>query len=154
MKYEITKITDYFDAKFQSAFTAYFDEIGIEIRKDTDLWSMMNTTDGLHCRAVQNAEQILGFIMFQKESLKSSTGFFLENVGYIRELYVRKDFRKSGVGSILVCAAEEFFRVDSVYKLILTYENDAIGFYKKLGFTEDKSYKAKNGQNTAVKFIS
>lgn len=153
MNYEITEITDYADAEFQSAFTSYFTELGIEIRKNTDLWNVMKDTKNMHCYVIRNPKIILGFIMFQREFLNSDTGFFLESVGYIRELYVRREFRKSGLGSLLLNTAENFFRENSVYKLILTYENNAVDFYKKLGFKEDKSYKAKNGHNIMIKII-
>ena len=36
-------------------------------------------------------------------------------------------------------------------KLILTYDENALGFYTKLGFQADDSYKAKNDQNVIVK---
>lgn len=153
MDYKIVKITDYSNSEFQSAFTAYFKEIGIVIKKNTDLWNIMNNTKDLHCYAVKKAEQIIAFIMFQKEYFSSSTGFFSEKVGYIREVYVRKGFRKSGIGKLLISIAENYFKQNSVLKLILTYEENAIDFYKKLGFIEDKSYTAKNNLDVLIKTI-
>lgn len=153
MEYRITKITDYNNSEFQSVFTSYFNETGIEIKKNTDLWKIMNNTKGMYCYAVENNGQIIGFIMFQKECLNSSTGFFSEKVGYIRELYVRKECRKSGFGRLLLDIAEEHFKQNSVFKLILTYEKNAIDFYKKLGFIEDKSFTAKNNLGVVIKII-
>ena len=153
MDYRITKIEDYNHSEFQSVFTLYFNEIGIEIKKDTDLWNIMQNTKNLYCYAVEDTRQIISFIMFQKEYLESSTGFFMERTGYIRELYVRKEFRKFGFGRLLLNIAEEYFKENSVFKLILTYENDAIDFYKKLGFIEDKSVTAKNNLDVVIKMI-
>ncbi|MDE5995435.1 MAG: GNAT family N-acetyltransferase, partial [Eubacterium sp.] len=102
MDYKITKITDYSNSEFQSAFISYFNETGIEIKRNTDLWNIMQNTKDMYCYAIETAEQIIGFIMFQQEYLKSSTEFFNERVGYIRELYVRKEFRKSGFGRLLL----------------------------------------------------
>lgn len=153
MEYRITQITDYNNSEFQSVFTSYFNEIGIEIKKNTDLWNIMKNTKDMYCYAVEDVRQIIGFIMFQKECLDSSTGFFSERVGYIRELYVRKEFRKSGFGRLLLDIAEAYFKQNSVFKLILTYEKDAIGFYKKLGFIEDKSFTAKNNLGVLIKMI-
>ena len=44
----------------------------------------------------------------------------------------------------MVSAAEAYFKKAGVAKLIFTYEEDALGFYQKLGFVEDKSYQAEN----------
>lgn len=153
MDYKIIKITDYNNSEFQSVFTSYFNEIGIEIKKNTDLWKIMNNTKDMYCYAVEDRGQIIGFIMFQKECFNSSTGFFCEKAGYIRELYVRKECRKLGFGRLLLDIAEEHFKQNSVFKLILTYEKDAIDFYKKLGFIEDKSFTAKNNLGVVIKII-
>ena len=153
MDYKIIKITDYSNSEFQSVFTAYFKEIGIEIKKNTDLWTIISNTKDLNCYCVKIEEQIIGFIMFQRDFLNSSTNFFSESVGYIRELYVCKEFRKQGYGRLLICFAENYFKQNSVFKLILTYEENAIDFYKKLGFFEDKSYKAKNNLSIVIKMI-
>lgn len=153
MDYKITKITDYNNSEFQSVFTSYYNEIGIEIKMNTDLWNIMSNTKEMYCYAAENKGQIIGFIMFQNECLNSSTGFFIERVGYIRELYVRKEFRKSGFGSVLLDIAKKHFKQNSVFKLILTYEKEAIDFYKKLGFIEDKSFTAKNNRGVVIKII-
>lgn len=153
MNYKMIMITDYSSDEFKEAFTAYFNEIGINLKKDTDLWDIMSNTKDLYCYAIKDLDCIIGFIMFQKEIFNSSNDFFVEHVGYIRELYVRKKYRKSGIGKLLINKAEDFFRKNAVYKLILTYEDNAIGFYKKLDCIEDKSYIAKNKQNVVVKII-
>lgn len=153
MECKITQITDYNNSEFQSAFTAYFNEMGIEIKRNTDLWNIMSNTKDMYCYAVKEVGQIIGFIMFQKECLVSSTGFFSERVGYIRELYVRKEFRRSGFGRLLLSIAEEYFKQNSVFKLILTYENNALDFYKKHGFVEDKAFTAKNNLGVVIKTI-
>ena len=64
MDYKIIKIIDYNNLEFQSAFTAYFNEIGIRIKKNTDLWNIMKNTKDIYCYAIEDAERIIGFIMF------------------------------------------------------------------------------------------
>lgn len=153
MDYRISSITDYNDLEFKNAFISYFKEIGIEIKENSELWNKMSRTTEVECYAIRNANQIIGFIMFQNEQFNSSTYFFNESVGYIRELYVRKEFRNMGFGKKLINIAEDYFKKKSVHKLILTYENTALSFYEKIGFLEDKSYTAKNHQNIVVKML-
>lgn len=153
MNYKVTKITDYRNLEFQSIFTSYFNEIGIMIKANTDLWTIMSDTKDLYCYSIESKGRIIGFIMFQEECLESGTGFFIERTGYVRELYVLKNFRKLGFGTLLIKIAEEYFKQNAVFKLILTYENNAIDFYKKLGFIEDKSFIAKNNQGIMTKML-
>ena len=100
---------------------------------------------------IEEEKQFAGFIMIQPELLQS--GFFEERVGFVRELWVTPPFRQRGYGKLLMETAEAYFRKKEIRKMILTYEDSALGFYERLGFHADGAYKAKNDGNIVVKHI-
>ena len=152
---EILELSNFYDERFKQCFRAYFLEIGLKLKEDTDVFDDITKSyedENMRTFVLTEEDQFAGFIMLQPEYLKS--GFFEEWVGFIRELWVAPSFRRLGCGKQLIERAEDYFRVKKISKLILTYEEDALGFYKRLGFYPDDSYKAKNEGKVIVKYIS
>ena len=151
---EIFELNDFYDARFQQAFRAYFQEIGVNLKEDTDVFDEISEScekENMRTFAMGDETGIAGFIMVQPEYLKGS--FFVEQAGFIRELWVAPLFLRCGYGKQLLEAAEDHFRALGISKLILTYEEEALPFYQKMGFIPDCSYKAKNEGNIVVKLI-
>ncbi|OGE76464.1 MAG: GNAT family N-acetyltransferase [Candidatus Doudnabacteria bacterium RIFCSPLOWO2_01_FULL_48_57] len=62
-----------------------------------------------------------------------------EPFGFMEDVFVEENFRKHGIGSMLIKAIIEEAKALGCYKLICTsrYEKpDVHGFYKKFGFKE------------------
>ncbi len=145
----MTKITNFYDPAFQRAFRAYFEEIGIALKPDTDVWDDIARSareEGTECLASMEGGELAGFILYQEELMTSQSGFFTQRLGFIRELWVRPGCRGRGLGRALVSRVEAGFRAGGTGKLVLTYEASAIGFYEKLGFTAEPTVTAKNGR--------
>ncbi len=152
----IMELNDYQDIRLQQCFRKYFEEIGEPLKENTRVFDKMQSAVqdcGMHCIVLQRNEEILGFIQFQEEQLGHQMGFFTEKLGFIRELWVAPELRRGGHGKSLVEAVENYFKSNGVAKLILTYEENALGFYERLGFMRDKSYIAENEQGVVVKMI-
>ena len=150
----ILELTNFYDERFKGCFRAYFQEIGIRLREDTDVFDDITEScekENMRVLVLEKGNEFMGFIMFQPEHLQG--GFFQEQAGFIRELWVAPSCRRSGYGRSLLRRAEEVFREKGISKLLLTYEEEALGFYKKLGFQPDESYQAKNGGNVVVKYL-
>lgn len=150
----VLELNDFYDERFKQCFRAYFLEIGINLKSDTDVFDDMTKAyekEDMHTFVIEEEKQFAGFIMLQPEYLKGS--FWGERLGFIRELWVAPPFRQLGYGKQLMKIAEDYFKEKEIFKLILTYEDEALGFYKKLGFHLDCSYKAKNERNVVVKYI-
>lgn len=156
LQLEIVECNDYHNQRLQQCFREYFEEIGEYLKENTKVFDRMQRAadSGMHCYVIRKEEDILGFIQFQQEVLTHEMGFFTEKLGFIRELWVSPTIRKQGCGAWLVSAMEAYFKKAGVAKLILTYEEDALGFYQKLGFVEDKSYQAENEQDVVIKILS
>ena len=151
---EIFELSDFYDLRFQQAFRAYFQEIGVNLKEDTDVFDEISEScekENMRTFAMGDETGIAGFIMVQPEYLKGS--FFEEQAGFIRELWVAPPFRHLGCGKELLEKAEEHLREMGIWKLILTYEQEALNFYRKMGFVPDKSCKAKNDGNIVVKYL-
>ena len=151
---EIFELSDFYDPRFQQAFRAYFLEIGVNLREDTDVFDHIAESfekENMHTFVLGDENSLAGFIMVQPECLKGS--FFEERTGFIRELWVAPSGRHLGYGSQLLEKAENFFRVKRISKLILTYEEDALPFYLKKGFMPDGSYEAKNNGKILIKLL-
>ena len=147
-------LRDFTDPGFQEAFRAYFAEIGVNLKPDTDIWDEIAASaekEGMVCHALRREGAIAAFILFQPDELKSRTGFFTRPVGFIRELWVRPAYRGQGLGRALVEQAAAELEKSGAAEIILTYDPDAFGFYQKLGFREDPAYTAKNGQGVVAR---
>lgn len=59
-------------------------------------------------------------------------------VGEIHEIAVKKEWKKRGIGKMLVRIAENYLKAKgcNVFELWVGEKNDAIKFYKKLGYKE------------------
>ena len=150
----ILELSNFYDERFKQCFRAYFLEIGIPLKEDTDVFDEITKSyekENMRTFVIEEDKQFGGFIMLQPEHFKSD--FFEEWAGFIRELWVAPSFRRLGYGKQLMEIAEDYFRKKEIFKLILTYEDDALEFYKRLGFNHDSSYKAKNDGNVIVKYI-
>ena len=150
----ILELSNFYDERFTQCFRAYFLEIGVKLKADTDVFDVITKSyekENMRTFVIEEGKQFAGFIMLQPEHLTSN--FFEEPVGFIRELWVAPSFRRLGYGKQLIEIAEDFFKKKEIYKLILTYEEDALEFYKRLGFKPDSSYKAKNDGTVIVKYL-
>ncbi len=148
---------DYRDLRLQRCFREYFSEIGEPLKENTRVFGKMQaavTDCGMQCLVLQQEDEIRGFLQFQEEVLTHPMGFFRERLGFIRELWVAPELRRSGCGKAFVTAMEQYCRDRGIKKLILTYEENALGFYKSLGFAEDPSYSAENEQGVMVKLLA
>lgn len=144
------------DAAFQQAFCAYFAEIGIHLKTDTDVWDEIDASfhkEQTVCVTLTDGSKIVGFILFQPHFLTDSMNFFTQKLGFIRELWVAPNHRRQGLGRRLVQYAEQFFQERGICKAILTYEPSAIHFYENLGYQADPSYSARNGERVITKII-
>ena len=71
---------------------------------------------------------------------------------HIGDLIVMEEYRKSGVGSMLVKAVEEAFKDDNREQINLTtYGFQALEFYKKLGY--EVEYVRKNKDENLTKYF-
>lgn len=148
----IEELNNFYDAEFMQCFRAYFLEIGIDLKGNTAVFDDIAESyekEEMRTFVIREKGGIVGFIMIQPECLKS--GFFEEHAGFIRELWISPPSRRLGYGKQLIERAEEYFRGKGISKLILTYEENALPFYKRLGFDFDCSYSARNGENVVIK---
>lgn len=90
-----------------------------------------------------------GFIIYQIDSPKSDW-CEKEGYGFIRELYVAEDFRKSGCGRVLVTHAEKQLNQKSVPGIYLTTD-EAMDFWTKMGYSDSGEICLKNDCRIFVK---
>ena len=150
------EIIDFYDGKFKKIFEEYFKELGVTLKENTTLFSEIEESyhkENMKCLALVDEFGIVAFIMYQIEKFKSSSNFFEETVGYIRELYVKPNNRNFGIGSNILKKCESEFKKENVYKLLLTFEPSSFEFYIKNGFIEDNSYTPKNKMRCLIKLL-
>lgn len=135
-------ITNFTNPVFQSMFKSYFSELGMKINDWDGLWEEMNTQNGgnfAYIRTQENSE--VGFIQFTPITLEN--WFFKEKIGFIREFYITKEFRKQGHGSALLALTEKYFKDNGINKIVLTPDDNEQRFYLNRGYKED-NIEAKN----------
>ena len=146
------QITDFSNSIFQAAFKQYFQELGIIVSDWDSLFKQMNDDKGTTAFIRYNDNNdCIGFI--QIKPIKFSCDFFEEPCGFIREIWVNKEYRSCGHGTALMKLAEEYFYKNGIYKSILT-TTTAPEFYKKLGYELSCGCKAKNNDPVYIKQLN
>ncbi len=79
-------------------------------------------------------EEPVGFIYYQIDTSQSNW-CEREDWGFIREIYIEPDFRKSGLGTKLILHAEENLYSNGTRNLYLTSDNNDT-FWKSLGYNK------------------
>lgn len=151
MKTNDILISDFSDSRFKDAFQIYFAELGIQVKDWDGLFREMN--DGGENRAWLRTNEdgdIIGFIQFIPISF--SSWFFEETRGFIREFWIRKEFRGQGHGTALLNLAESYFADRNIKTLILTTDS-APDFYRDRGYEKDETISARNKDDVFVKRI-
>lgn len=141
-------IKDFTQEIFQNAFKLYFKELGIDVKNWDALFKEMSEEGCNNVYIKMDNDEIVGFIMFKSEQL--SNWFFEEKIGFVREFWIAEKYRKNGYGSHLLKLAEDYFRENGIYKIILTTDT-ATQFYVNHGYRLDKAYIAKNEDEVFVK---
>lgn len=143
--------TDFTHPLFQAAFQEYFKELDVNVSDWDQLFREMSE-DGEDKAIIRIADdnKIAGFILFKTDTL--ANWFFEETVGFIREFWVSREFRRTGQGSQLLALAEQYFIEHSIYKSILTTDT-APDFYISQHYVKDFSYHAKNEDEVFIKLL-
>lgn len=141
-------IFSYNDIAFQTAFRAYFAELGCQVRNWEGLFAEMNDAAEPTYIRKDEAERVIGFIMFTPMDMKS--WFFETKVGFVRELWVAPEHRGQGLGSELLAQAETWLKDKCINRVILTTDT-ASEFYMRHGYRPDGSILAKNNDTVFIK---
>ncbi len=146
-------IDDFTDQRFKTAFHAYFDELGEQVKNWDALFLKMNNDphgkDYAYLRMSEDGH-IIGFIQFTEIEL--SSWFFKARLGFIREFWVDKAFRSQNHGSELLALAEDYFRQQNLFASILTTDT-AERFYKKRGYIRADGIIPDNDGTVLVKLL-
>ena len=142
MDYQDILISDFSDVRFQQAFRAYFTEEGMHIKNWDALFAEMNSQQANAAfLRLDRKGNVVGFLQFQPGEM--SHWFFREPIGFIREFWIAKPFRRKGHGSQLLLHTETYFVEQGLGRAILTAEK-AEGFYLCHGYKKDLNITAKN----------
>lgn len=142
-------ISDFGDAAFQTAFQAYFAELGVRVKDWDGLFREM-TEDGNFAYVRMEGDAAVGFIQFKPIAL--SNWFFEEQAGFIREFWVDPACRGQGHGGALLQKAEAFFRERGIRRVLLTTDS-AAAFYETRGYRKKPCCRAKNNDPVYEKDI-
>lgn len=148
MKYTDKLIRDYDDQAFQTAFRAYFTEMGIQVSNWKGLFAGMTDEGDPTILRMDESGRVIGFIQFSR--IEMTSWFFEDRYGFIREFWVAPEQRSQGHGSALLEQAEAFFARQGIHKMILTSDT-AERFYLKHGYRKEDGIAAKNRAPVYVK---
>ena len=150
MERQIRKISDFSEPAFQTAFQKYFDELEIKVTDWAGLWEEMNRGENRAYIALEN-DEVIGFLQFTEIQL--TNWFFTQRLGFIREFWVDKQLRNSGIGTQLLEITEKHFLENGIYQAILTTES-ANEFYGQRGYVKSEAISAANRQSVYVKVLA
>lgn len=142
-------ISDFSNPFFKNAFQSYFEELGIKVTDWDGMFKEMNEEkDNYAYVRLTDTNNVVGFIQFKPIEL--SNWFFNVKMGFIREFWVSKEYRKTGNGTDLLQLAEVYFIKNGLYKSILTTDT-AHKFYETNGYIKDTNIVAKNKDDVYIK---
>jgi len=95
-------------------------------------------------------DEAQGFALYQVDSPESDW-CVKEGYGHVREVYVAAGLRHAGHGKALVVHAESQLRLRNIHGLYMTPEDDAIGFWMKMGYQDSGDVCAENKSPIFVK---
>lgn len=150
MERQIRKISDFSEPSFQTAFQKYFDELEIKVTDWAGLWEEMNRGENRAYIALEN-DEVIGFLQFTEIQL--TNWFFTQRLGFIREFWVDKQLRNSGIGTQLLEITEKHFLENGIYQAILTTDS-ANEFYGQRGYVKSEAIRAANRQSVYVKVLA
>jgi len=91
-----------------------------------------------------------GFILYQVDSTESDW-CVKEGHGTIRELYITADLRRAGYGRALAAHAESQLGLKNINGMYLTSEDEAMGFWTKMGYRDSGEICPENDSSIFVK---
>jgi len=141
-------INEFNNVFFQQAFKEYFKELEMEVNDWDALFVSMNSQGGNLAYLLFNNDECLGFIQFRVE--QTEHWFITEKFGFIREFWIRAEYRNKGFGNTLLKKAEEYFIEQGILKTLLTTDTSA-AFYVSNGYKVSQSYKALNNDSVYSK---
>ena len=176
MEYTDTLISQYDDAAFQTAFRAYFGELGCRVTNWDGLFAGMGEKgrDSTWTRrdesghvvnfvAWMNADEqdhtwvrkdesgaVVGFIQFTTMDMQS--WFFTVKCGFIREFWIAPALRRQGHGTELLKMAEEWLISQGCAYAVLT-TSTAPQFYQQHRYTRHREIQARNEEVVYVKAL-
>ena len=110
---------------------------------------VQSVKDAITCLDLLHLDDIpVGFIMYQVDSPKSDW-CEKEGYGFIREMYIDKDYRNQGYGKILAAHAENELKKLSVPYIYLTSSNDA--FWLSVGYAGTGEICERNNNHILIK---
>ena len=139
--------------EFEEMFLEYFIvDIGVKYDKEKLRENLIKKTilkqyeEGLiFIDMVKNQGDLLGFIIYQIDREESDWKERLGD-GFIREFYIKREFRKQGLGSRLLNHAEQKLKDMGAREVYLTSKEDegVKAFYQRNGYNTDHS-RSSNG---------
>lgn len=176
MVYHDELLTDFSDPSFQTAFRAYFGELGCRVTNWEGLFAGMceigrdytwmrrdeagQVTTFLSGMDAQERDyawvrrddtgRVTGFIQFTPMHMGS--WFFRVKCGFVREFWIAPDERGRGHGSALLRLAEDWLRTQGCSFVLLTTDT-APEFYRRRGYRLQAGIEARNRDAVYVRTL-
>ena len=138
---ECLLIDDFSNELFQKAFKEYFRELKMEVDDWNSLFESMNSQGGNLAYLWLDNEEVIGFLEFRIE--KTEHWFITEDFGFVREFWIKSNYRNQTLGTKLLDKVENYFIENQIFKVLLTTDT-APSFYLKNGYRLAKSYSSLN----------
>jgi ribosomal protein S18 acetylase RimI-like enzyme len=124
----------------------------ININRPASFFERIFSDDNIKFLVASIDNQIIGFIHAE---LKMANHPVLQDYsyGHISDIVIRPDHKRTGVGSKLFKSIEKWFKENEVKEISLTvfsFNEEAIAFYKKTGFTNRHCTMTKNVEYSEI----
>ncbi len=151
MKYTDTWLNDFSDTALQTAFRAYYGELGVRVTNWEGLFADMSAGEDAVLVRRNETGKVVGFLMFvASDAVTAWRGFFSTRLGCIEEFWIAPEYRSQGHGSALLHLAEERLVQQGCAYAILTTDT-APDFYCRHGYALQRGIRAKNKADVYLK---
>ncbi|AGA70241.1 acetyltransferase [Desulfitobacterium dichloroeliminans LMG P-21439] len=108
-----------------------------------NFWTWIKQSDSKVFIAETELHQPVGFLVLYAHAVEELTGL---HQAWIMDLAVLGEYRKKGIGKVLMEAAEGYCREESIRYLglaVSTHNIQALNLYQSLGFVEERKLMVK-----------
>lgn len=106
-------------------------------------WTWIQQTDSKVFIAENDQGESVGYLVLYPSSLEELTGLLQ---GWVMDVAVLQEYRKQGIGRLLMEAAETYCRENAIYYLglaVSSHNLQALHLYQDLGFAEERKLMVK-----------
>ncbi len=133
---KVSPLTDKTEQQFKTLFAKYYEELGCDddCAHLLDEYVLPDCLAGLvSIETVEDGGEVAGFVIYQIDGIENEWNF-KEGFGDVREIYVRPESRRNGLGRLMLYTAELKMKERGAERSYCLPCEEAVPFFNACGY--------------------